>query len=382
MAKRKANKKKPQPAPVSAGGASPEELSARVKRLRESFGKARIDALLVLSPSNVRYLSGFTGDDSALLVTERSAALITDSRYVEEAELSAPKSKVIDRKRKGLGETAMRIAARGKVQRVGVESTHVSLAAWKRLQKTRGDVKLKAVSGLVERLRMIKTPDEVARIEEALRVQEQAFLRTVEALEPGMTERAVAAKLRYEMTREGEAQDQAFSTIVAFGAHASLPHYRPGAAALQRSDLVLIDWGAVADYYHADLTRTFFVGRIPAALGEIWRIVREAQEAAIASVRPGVRLASIDSEARKVIRKAGYARYFGHGTGHGIGLEIHEGPTVGQRGEAVAEPGMVFTIEPGIYLPKQGGVRLEDDVVVTEDGCRVLSTLPHDMKRA
>jgi Xaa-Pro aminopeptidase len=379
MGKKKAQRKRRSYA--SAGGASPDELNERVGKLRERFKAAKIDAMLVTSPVNVRYLSGFTGDDSHLLVTARALKLLSDFRYVEEAALTAPHARVIDRKKKGLMELAARHAAQANAKVLGCETT-ASLGAHKTLRKhcqtgsARGRIRLKATSGLVERLRIIKSPREVRQIELALRAQQAAFRRTVEALKTGASELAVAARLRYEMTRNGAAQDQAFDTIVAFDARASLPHARPGTARLKKNALVLIDWGAKANFYHADLTRTFFRGRIPPKLREIWEIAHDAQCAALESIGPGVKLAEIDKAAREIIRRAGYGKAFGHGLGHGLGLEIHEAPRVAASSKDVCRPGMVFTIEPGIYLPGLGGVRIEDDVLVTESGCRVLSSLP------
>ncbi len=367
---------------ASAGGASPDELRGRVACLREAMAMAKarekVDALLVTDFVNVRYLSGFTGDDSYLLVTKRSEYLLTDFRYIEEAELTVPHAKIIDRKKKGLMNRAAALAARARVEKLGVEAS-TDIASFKALQKESDEVKvkfkLKSSAGLIEKLRLIKSPGEIRRIEAALKVQQDAFKKIVRGLRPGMSEVSVAARLRYEMTRAGQAQDQAFSAIVAFGPRASLPHAQPTDAKLRGSDLVLIDWGARTDFYHSDLTRTFFVGRIPPRLRIIWQIVLAAQEAAIGRVKPGVKLAAVDRAARNVIKKAGYGQAFGHSTGHGLGLEIHEAPRLAQRSEGVAEPGMVFTIEPGIYLPGVGGVRIEDDVLVTQTGCRVLSTL-------
>ena len=365
---------------ASAGGASPDELRGRVACLREAMAGprpkagAKVDALLVTDFVNVRYLSGFTGDDSYLLVTKRREYLLTDFRYIEEAALTVPHAKIIDRKKKGLMDRAAALAARARVEKLGVESS-TDIASFKALQKERGEIKIKPVAGLVEKLRLIKSPGEIRRIEAALKAQQDAFKKIVRGLKPGMSERAVAARLRYEMTRAGQAQDQAFFPIVAFGPRASLPHAQPTDAKLRGSDLVLIDWGARTDFYHSDLTRTFFVGTIPSRMREIWQIVLAAQEAAIGRVAPGVKLADVDRAARRVIKKAGYGQAFGHNTGHGVGLEIHEAPRLAQRSEDVAEPGMVFTIEPGIYLPGVGGIRIEDDVLVTQTGCRVLSTL-------
>jgi Xaa-Pro aminopeptidase len=364
-----------------AGGATPDEIADRLGALRERFAKAKIDALLVTSAVNVRYLSGFIGDDSYLLVTPRTVQLLTDFRYIEDAQHSAPHAKVVVRRKRGLMEEAARGARAARVKVLGVENSSSVLQVGI-LKAKREGLRIKPVGGLVEALREIKTPTEVHQIETAIRVQQSALRTTIRSLRTGQSELAVAARLRYEMTRTGKAQDQAFSIIAAFDARASLPHARPSDAKLRKNSLVLIDWGAVVNFYHADLTRTFFMGTISRNLKRVWEIVRDAQEAALEKIGPGVKLADVDRSARRVIEKAGYGKAFGHSLGHGIGMQIHEAPGLSSRAQGVCKPGMVVTIEPGIYLPGVGGVRIEDDVLITETGSRVLSSYPKALSYA
>ena len=253
------------------------------------------------------------------------------------------------------------------------------MANTKGARKAARRVKLKPEESLVGELRLIKSPWEVRQIEAALRVQEACFRRLWIGLRPGVTERQASAKLRYLMVEAG-ADDQAFQTMFQVGSHSSLPHGRPTNRVLPRKAVVLMDFGARAGGYHSDLTRTFFVGSIPPRLRKIHAIVREAQARAIERIAPGVALADVDKAARRFIAKAGYGKAFGHSTGHGLGLEIHEAPSLSSRAKGVLKAGMVVTVEPGIYLPGVGGVRIEDDVLVTPSGCRVLSRLEKGLR--
>jgi Xaa-Pro aminopeptidase len=244
--------------------------------------------------------------------------------------------------------------------------------------KKKGKARLQATTGVVANMRRVKDDSELAAIRKAVDIAQRGFEKLTGWLKPGMREREVAARLTYDMTRMG-AQGPAFAPIVAVGRNGSLPHYEPGDGVVSDREGVLIDWGARADWYVSDLTRVVWPGSIPTELAKVYQVVREAQQAAIAAIKPGVSASSVDRIARSHIAKAGYGRRFTHSLGHGIGLNVHEGPGLRKGGEDKLEPGMVVTVEPGVYLPGVGGVRIEDDVLVTAGGHEVLSSLPSDL---
>jgi Xaa-Pro aminopeptidase len=338
--------------------------------------RQRLNGLLVSSAAGVRYLSGFTGDSSWALVTPSRQYLITDFRFAEEAAISAPLFKTLIHRR-GLPELTDRTTRRLRLRRLGFEENSLSAGAAAALKAGR---RLVRTWPLLERIRAVKSPAEVAVIRAAVRAAEDGMRLAQRTYRAGMTESEAAAELRYRLVRSCEAQDQAFESIVAEGPRGSLPHARPTGRRITRDSLLLLDWGARCNFYHSDLTRVLALGRIPRLFSRLAVVVRNAQLSAMELIRPGVTLQEIDAAARKVIAKAGYGSCFGHSLGHGIGLEVHEFPRVGPRSRERAEAGMVFTVEPGIYLPGRFGIRIEDDVLVTGSGCEVLSSLPHDVR--
>ena len=319
------------------------------------------------------YVSGFTGDDSALLVSARASVLITDSRYTEQAGRECPETRVLEHRR-GLLKTAAGLVKRRRLRRVGFEDS-LPQGWYLQLRAVLGARRLVAQTGLVERQRQVKDASEVARIRRAVAVAESWWQRRRSLFRPGRTEREVAADLVHAMGRLG-AEGPAFPLIVAVGGRASLPHARAGRGRLSASRPVLIDWGADVAGYKSDLTRVLAPHRMTARFREVYGVVLAAQQAAIAAVRPGVTAGSVDAAARSIITRAGYGQQFGHSVGHGVGLDVHERPRVGKRDRTTLQPGMVFTIEPGIYLPGRIGVRIEDVVLVTRRDCEVLSSLP------
>lgn len=349
------------------------DIAGRLDRVRQALERARLDALLVTAVPNVTYLSGFTGDDSALLITAADAVLVTDSRYTEQAAAECPRARIVEQKT-GLVKRLIGLIRQRRLGRVGFEDS-ITHGWYRQLAASLGSRRLRAQSGVVEDLRQVKDAGEVALIRQALAAAESWWGRRRTLLRAGRTELAVAADLVHGMGRRGAA-GPAFDTIVAAGARASLPHARPTEARLDETKPVLIDWGARVGPYKCDLTRVLVRRRMTGRFREVYRIVLEAQAAAIAAVRPGVTAGSVDAAARSIIARAGYARQFGHGLGHGVGLEVHERPRVRKRDRTVLVPGMVFTIEPGIYLPGRLGVRIEDLVCVTGRGAEVLSSLP------
>ena len=363
---------------------TPPHLHKRVTALKKRLGTSKADALLICNPVDIRYLTGFVGDDSWVLLPlsprSRKIYILSDFRFEEQIEREAPHATAIMR-RKGLVEELARLADRAKVKRIGLQPDHVTLSLRKKLVKPFGAGRLVEVQDDLLNQRAVKQEGEVDAIREALRIQQQAYHETLAFLKPGMTEAEVAAYLEYRMRALG-ADGRSFPTIVAADANAALPHAIPGSAKIRKGGIVLIDWGAKWGGYCSDLTRVVAIGKMPAKMRDIYQIVLEAQLAAIDAIRPGAMFKDIDAVARRIISKAGYGRQFGHSLGHGIGLEIHEQPTLSQRSEGPLQPGQVVTVEPGIYLPGQGGVRIEDDVLVTRDGATVLSDLPKTLESA
>jgi len=353
----------------------------RRRRLVRRFAKARIDALLVMDPASVRYLSGFSGDDSWLVVGAGWAALLTDSRYIELAQRECAGIECCSRQ--GSIIEAAKKALRGrKARRVGIESGQVTLAMHAKLVESLGARRLRGTEGLTGPGRQVKDAAEVAAIRKAIRIAERGFRallgRGAKAL-LGRTERDIAGELEFRMRQLG-ADGPSFPTIVAIGPNAAMPHHHPGARRFRMGQPMLVDWGAARDGYRSDLTRVVFPGRIPQKIGRIYEIVLRAQQAGIAAVRAGRSGRAVDAAARDVIAAAGYGEQFGHSLGHGLGLKVHEGPGLSKRSAQRLKKGNVVTIEPGIYLPGVGGVRIEDDVLVDRGRGVVLSKLPKQVQ--
>ncbi|MCE5327118.1 MAG: aminopeptidase P family protein [Planctomycetaceae bacterium] len=357
-------------------GSSGEIPRQRRGRLMAKVRKTGASAMLITRPQDVAYLSGFGGEDSWLLVGQRQGCLITDGRFGEQAGDECPGLEVHVRKVGLAAATAEVLKGRG-VRSLGVQAGYMTLAERAALDKAVGAKRIKPVGGLVEELRQVKDDEEVRIIRKAVAIAERAFERLTAGGRKGFvgrSERELAAELEYLMRQEG-ADGPAFATIVAVSAHGSLPHHRPGATRVRGGDAVLIDFGATVDGYCSDLTRVLFVDKIPPKLLEIYEVVRQAQAAAIAAIKAGVSCSSVDEAARDVIEAAGYGPQFVHSLGHGLGREVHEAPRLAKLYRPRLKAGMVVTVEPGIYLPGVGGVRIEDDVLVTRGGCRRLSTL-------
>ena len=340
---------------------------------------ANVDAVLVSSVHNVTYLSGFSGDDSLALVAEDTQDIITDFRYVEQVGQECRGWGVVSLK-KDLWKAVGVIVKKRRIKRLGFETAHLSHRNHARLAAAVGGVKLVALENEVEKLRELKDAEEVKAIEAAIRTQEAAFAEVREWVRPGLTEKEVACELDYRMRCQG-AEASAFETIAAAGPRGSLPHARPTERVIGKRDALLVDWGARRFFYNSDLTRVVHFGTVGGRFEEVYDIVRQAQERGLAAVRPGVTFSEVDAAAREFIRDKGYGEQFGHSLGHGVGLEVHERPTVKKDNKETLRPGMVFTVEPGIYIPGWGGVRIEDMVLVTDRGVRVLSTCDKDLGR-
>ncbi len=351
---------------------SAERHAERRRRAAGALAAIPAEALLVTSLPNIRYLAGFTGSAAMLVLEPERATLITDSRYVVQAEAEAvglEKVRVEESYEKTLAE---RVRSLG-IQRLAYEAAHLRMSQYEFLASTVGEgLALVASRDVVENLRQVKDRDELGLLRRAAQGLEPVLAAWRKLLAPGVSERDLAAELDYRLRRSGF-ERVAFETIVASGERSALPHGRPSARELKEGDLVVVDFGGICQGYASDLTRTFSVGEPKEAARRIYEVTALAQQAAIDRVRPGATAGEVDRAARDVIGAAGFGEFFGHGTGHGLGLEVHEQPWIRPGGQQVLEAGMVFTVEPGIYLPGSGGVRLEDDVLVTESGVEILS---------
>jgi len=363
--------------PPGSRPSQPQHLARRLCLLRSSIRAKSLNGYLVTSRADQYYLTGFDGEDGAVLVLPRRVCLLTDGRFAEEAARRCPWASTVVRKG-ALSEALGRLARRHRLDRIGFEPASLTVAAHAAFRKAVRPARLVSVPRAVQALRVIKDAHEIAQLQRAIEVAESAFRTVIRQVRPGMTERAVAADLQREMIRRG-ASEASFPIIVAVGPRASLPHAVPGDRKIRSGSAVLIDWGAVVGHYRSDLTRVIFVHRIPPRFKRLYRHVREAQEEAIRTIGPGVRMGDVDAVARRRLRKAGLDARFTHGLGHGIGLDIHEAPRLAPRVTDRLAAGMVVTVEPGVYWPGVGGVRIEDDVLVTEDGYKVLSGLPKDL---
>ncbi|MCA9312494.1 MAG: aminopeptidase P family protein [Phycisphaerales bacterium] len=355
----------------------------RLKRLRKEMSRRGLDAILITNEPDIHYLTGFPGEDSYAFVTSRGRpTVISDFRFQE--ALGALKGSLTPHIRATstrITQAARDVADETGARCIGIQAEHVTLATREALAKALGASRIKPEEDLLTELRLIKDDSEVRIIRKAVRIQQDALLATLPTIRPGQTEFEICARLEYEMKARG-ADGPSFHTIVAAQANGSLPHYRPGKKKTAAGRPLLIDWGARVGGYASDLTRTFSLGRWSPKMREIYTIVLDALEAGCAAVKPGRPCCEVDEVARSLIRDAGYGDAFGHSLGHGIGLDIHEGPRLAATCNIVLKPGMIVTVEPGIYLPGIGGVRIEDDVLVTDKGHKRLSSLPRDLQWA
>jgi Xaa-Pro aminopeptidase len=340
----------------------------RVKAVHASLRQQKVDCLVVTKPANVSYITGFFGDDSWAVVTERAVYLITDSRYAEQAESECPQCQIIQRTRT-LPEAAAKVLGRIKSLRSTAVESCTSLAAFKSLKK-QVKTRLRQAPAIIEPLRAIKGKGEVVAIRAAADIAACALNQALRYAKPGVTENELAGRVDFEVRRLGGRNS--FETIAAFGRNGSRPHHKPGTRKLRDSDTILIDWGVRYKGYCCDLTRCFVVGRCSSLYERAYKAVREAQRAAVEMVKDGSEIEHVDSAARAVIKRHGFPVY-GHGTGHGLGLEIHEEPIVANKKTGKLRANMVLTVEPAVYVPGKLGVRIEDDVLVTGDGSKILS---------
>ncbi len=355
----------------------PVAINRRIQSCQEKIRLSGLDAFLVTNRVDQFYLTEFDGEDGAALVLPSRVYLLTDGRFAEEAERTAPWATAVVRTG-SLKDSLAKLTRRHRIRKLGFQPEHVSVAALGDLRKAVGPTKLKPLPRAVSSLRLTKDKPEVAAIREAIRIAETAFRTVVRRMRLGMTELDIAANLLFQMTRLG-ARGASFPIIVAEGPNSSLPHAKPGGRRIGAGSALLIDWGAVVDGYCSDLTRVVFVRRIPPRFRRMYENVLAAQLEAIRAIRAGVRMCDVDAKARHLLAKRGMGRRFTHGLGHGLGLDIHEAPRLAKKVTDRLELGMVVTVEPGVYFPGIGGVRIEDDVLVTEAGARVLTSLPKEL---
>ena len=351
----------------------------RRNKLRRQLKQQGLDALLVTNFINVTYLSGFTGDDSYLLVGAKNDVLISDQRYTTQLEeecpglelcIRGPGTKIID-------YTAKTIE-KAKARRVGVEADSMTLATRDALAAAADKVALESTSGWVEDLRMIKDRDEIEATRRACDMARRAFEVVRAKITLSMTEAEISSELEYQARRFG-AKGLSFEPIVGVGPRAALPHGHATNKRIGEDEFVLIDWGVHERLYMSDLTRVLATGKISPKLRKLYGVVLKAQLAGIEAIRPGVLCEDVDAAARAVIENAGYGKHFGHGLGHSLGLEIHENPRFAKGNKTELKPGMIMTVEPGIYFPGWGGIRIEDDVLVTRTGYEVLTSVPKEL---
>lgn len=352
-------------------------MSIRMNKLREKIEQLQLDGILVTDLNNCKYISGFTGSSAALFITNKDAILMTDFRYLEQAAVQAPDFK-IEQVRSDFGEGLSRLVRRLGLKNIGFEAIHTSYSTYYSYLDMIGTARLVSTEGIIEEIRMQKDLEELQLIRQAVAIADEAFQYILTRIQPGVTEMFLAWELEKFM-RENGAEKIAFDIIVASGERGALPHGRADERKIQKGDLITMDFGAVYAGYNSDITRTVAVGTISEEQKKVYSLVLNAQKEAIKALAPGYKAKEIDAVARCIISEAGYADCFGHGLGHGVGLAVHEEPRLNNSGEIVLQPGMVVTIEPGVYIPNRFGLRIEDMAVLTAEGCEVLTTAQKEL---
>ncbi|WP_059103276.1 M24 family metallopeptidase [Shouchella shacheensis] len=344
---------------------------SKLTALRKRFSEQGIDSLLVASGVNRQYLSGFTGSSGALLITEMEAIFITDFRYTEQAA-SEVKEFIIVKQEGTLADEVAKQAKNLDVSKLGFEKAQLTYADYDQYKGLLPGMDFVPVTQMVESLRLVKTKEELSVMQKAADIADNAFAHIQSVIRPGIAELDVANELEFFMRKQGAASSS-FDIIVASGYRSALPHGTASEKKIESGELVTLDFGAYYNGYCSDITRTLAVGEISGDLHTIYETVRVAQELGMNGIKPGMTGKEADALTRDYIREKGYGNYFGHSTGHGLGMEVHEGPGLSVKSEVVLEPGMVVTVEPGIYIPGVGGTRIEDDIVITEEGIRSLT---------
>lgn len=350
---------------------------ARLARLRERMLQSELDAILISKPENQAYLSGFTGSYGLLLITPSAALLFTDFRYQEQATAQAP-AFTVEMPEGSLIAAAAKMIESERRSRVGFESDFLTFDGYKAYADVITADSLVAAGGLVEEIRMIKDESELAIMRQAAQIADEAFAAILPMIKPGVREWDLAMELQYQMMKRG-AEGLAFDIIAASGVRSSMPHGRASDKVVEQGDLLTFDFGALYQGYCSDMTRTVVLGEPTAEQRRIYNIVLEAEQRGLAACKAGITGGELDAVCRDYILEHGYGPEFGHSTGHGVGRYIHEGPRLRKGSAQVLQPGMIVTIEPGIYLPGWGGVRIEDMVLVTEEGCEIFTKTTKDL---
>lgn len=353
------------------------EEKMKIERIQQYLEQEQIDAFMIQSAINRRYISGFTGTFGTVFITKKKAYFITDFRYVAQANEQAKGFEVIENR--NMLEAVYEQCQAEEIKTLAYEEEHTTVSMYNQLQ-TYSAIELVGVAGVIEQMRMIKTPDELAKIKTAASISDKAFERILQDIKAGVTELEICNKLEMYMREEG-ATSSSFDMIIASGHRSALPHGVASTKKIEENDFVTLDFGALYEGYCSDMTRTVVVGSPSTQLEKVYHIVNDALTLGIAEVKAGASCSAVDTTVRNFITEHGYGEQFGHGLGHSFGLEIHESPYFAKTSEEVLSPQMVMTIEPGIYIPDVGGVRIEDDVIVTEDGCDVITHSPKELIR-
>lgn len=348
----------------------------RLKRLQSNLLEWKIDAALITSLENIRYLSGFTGSSAVVIAAQNKVFFLTDSRYTAQAHDEAEGFKIIEYKKQI--DEVVSLLKRIKVKNIGFEGSNINYDYYKSLKNFLAGRRLFSLTEKLNAIRIKKDAAEIEIIRHAARIGAEGFDIAKRRIRDGAIERDVAIAMEFGMRKKG-AERASFDIIVASGKRAALPHGRASMKKIKKGEAIVVDSGAVFKGYNSDETCTFFIGKFDKKYKDIYNIVKEAHDTAIMAVKPGVKASFIDKIARGIIKKAGYEKYFGHGTGHGIGLLVHEAPKISKFDNTMLEENMVFTIEPGIYMTECGGVRIEDMVMVTKNGCEVLTRVSKEM---
>jgi Xaa-Pro aminopeptidase len=344
----------------------------RIKKIQKIIEGENLDLLLVTFLPNVRYLSGYTGTNGLVLISPNGSVFLTDFRYKEQVRQQVRHLKIVIAERELIQTLPSLNLLKGKRLKLGFESNHLSCGTYRNLKTLLPNCLLVPTENAVESISIKKDQNEIDRIKKAVSITDQVFSEILDFIKPKVKEKDIAAEIEYRFKRHGSTTPL-YETIVASGKRSALPHGVASSKKIEKGDLVTLDMGAVYDGYTADMTRTLVVGKANKRQKKVYNIVLKAQKQVINKVKPKMRACDLDKVSRGVIKRAGYGKYFGHGLGHGIGVVIHDNPAINPRNEQILEAGMVITIEPGIYIPNWGGVRIEDDVLVTKRGCDILT---------
>jgi Xaa-Pro aminopeptidase len=347
----------------------------RISKIQSRLYTLDVEALLFLDIKNIRYLTGFTGSDGALMIGEKQKLLLVDGRYTNQAKREVAGLEVFECREKIEGIEGILSDAR--LQSVGFESTAMNVSTYLTLKEKLKNVTLHPMSNEIDTVRAIKDDEELSCIRKAAEISFQALTAVCDLIKPGVREKDIAIELEYQMGRFG-AEQISFATIVASGENSAQPHAAPGSRKIKNGDVVMIDYGAVYGGYHSDETLTFVVGKADKKQKEVYLLVKKAHDTALESVKAGVSCKDVDRIARDCIESGNMGKYFTHGTGHGVGLDVHEAPRIATKSEDILEAGMVVTIEPGVYIPDFWGIRIEDMILVKEEGFEVLTKAPKD----